>query len=423
MPETKGPIAVPGLVITGLFLTLLAGDTAVAGIDLRVVGGAGVLFGALMLGGVPSLPAARHRSLFVGAFVAWLTLLVLSSAWAPLEARVNGALLSLAAMAVTVLGMAFIVRRVPDRALRWWWWLLYGSSVIYTFGGLALGTLSAQGRLTVFGTGANIYGRVVALGVVAALALVYGGRRSWMVFVPVPAMLVAVLLSGSRGALLSLVVALLVAVWLASRHSPPRQRRALWLLIAFAGAAFARWGWPLVSEMVQTRIIQASIVDRYSSGRNVIAQEALKLIEAHPFVGVGLDGFWGESGRTFGAQYPHNLILETAVDAGVVAVLLLLIALGAGFRSAYMAGRVRENIGAIAALFMLVSAMFSGSLYDSRFLWAFLLVGAEEVARARWRQEHGLDAAPADRERVRREEREARAKRRRQARARASVRA
>src|SRR5690606_10876245 len=106
-----------------------------------------------------------------------------------------------------------------------------------------------------------------------------------------------------------------------------------------------------------------------SSGRDVIYDQVLQLWAERSLLGTGIDGYWGMVGFRYGLQHPHNLIVQTFAEAGMVAGLVLLVALVVGLRAAFRLRGGRASMFGAAALLVLSSAMFSGTWYDSRFIW------------------------------------------------------
>lgn len=86
---------------------------------------------------------------------------------------------------------------------------------------------------------------------------------------------------------------------------------------------------------------QEFLVQRFS-----LAQIALKMIEANPFVGVGLNNFipqlpnyWQQYGMTYWLQPVHNIYLLVAVEAGLVGWLIFLWFLILTFKKLLVANR------------------------------------------------------------------------------------
>ncbi|WP_397450224.1 O-antigen ligase family protein [Pseudomonas sp. NA-150] len=108
-----------------------------------------------------------------------------------------------------------------------------------------------------------------------------------------------VIMTGSRGPLLSLI-AVACVVMLAGTHRSYR-----WIalsLLAAAGALF---------------LLEPSLLQRGDSERLELIKGALALIQQHPWAGVGLSGTYAVSAGGEIFDHCHNFILDTAVQYGV----------------------------------------------------------------------------------------------------------
>ena len=169
-------------------------------------------------------------------------------------------------------------------------------------------------RLAVLGGGPNVFGRMMGY---AALACLYFWRRSGYTLVFLPAVSVAallVVLSGSRGSLIALVVAVAGFVMLEVRSV--RRLAALAVVVAMFS-----WGVLSFTEVGQTAVrryderVQVLLLhDRYSAGRDYLYRSAYELGMSEPVWGAGLAAF---PGLGLG-PYPHNIFLEVFCEGGSI---------------------------------------------------------------------------------------------------------
>lgn len=142
------------------------------------------------------------------------------------------------------------------------------------------------------------------------------GRAGWLV---VALVLIATLLTLSRGAVIALAVGGVVMFWEVVHQ---RWRIFVVLLMAAASAVFA------------SRYV-AQTGDSLDS-RATIWRGAIDMIRDHPITGVGLDQFLGQYGRRYVrpdgwperyTSHPHNILLDFWLSLGIagIAVLWLLI--------------------------------------------------------------------------------------------------
>jgi O-antigen ligase len=364
-----------------VYLALLGGrftldriSPTLPSVDLRWVGVGGLLlaYGFWRAAASPyEQPSPRDRPGFVW-FLVWLGWMAISAIWAPPLARVGGVLSDLALMAAFI-GIAIAVGRRLDRgALNAVWWWIFITALVYLAAALASDP-DPQGRYSAFGGGPNVFVRVVLLGALAAFYLAVQQRRYWTLLM-IPFLGFGALLSGSRGGLLAMVV-------MALFFGLPFWRRLAWQarhgLVAASVAAlmlspFVSIRLP-ISDYLRERFVEQTFKQHYDSGRSDILDASWHLLANQPLTGAGLDGFYGLVGVHSGHQYPHNLIVATLAEGGLIGGLLLLIALAAPVRHALQRPwSTGPLFFTSAAGFVAVASLFSGDYYDSRFLWFFL---------------------------------------------------
>jgi O-Antigen ligase len=313
--------------------------------------------------------------------VVFLAYLVLTVAWAP------GTTLGLhKAYELVLVGVASVsIGRIlsggnSGHAIRWMW-----GTVLLTSGVLAavaVKTLVAShgigDRLAVLGGGPNVFARIMGY---LALAALYFWRRHGLewVFMPVVAVsLVLVLLSGSRGGLIALVAALATFIVLDVRVLG---RLVVGVLIVggvfLLVAMYTDIGRAAI-DAYDMRIQALLLHEQYTAGRTDLYRSAYQFGLAAPVLGQGLAAF---PARGLGV-YPHNLFLEVFAEGGVIGLSLLCLTLAAG-TIAMFRRRARSDGATVGGfVLMLVASQFSGDLYDSRAVFAFLVAASAGRAMA-----------------------------------------
>lgn len=171
------------------------------------------------------------------------------------------------------------------------------------------------------------------------------GQKAALCFIP--PLLAFMVLTQSRGPLIALALAVVVAM--PYRHRPGRW---LWFLLPGALAVVLAVVYSAIGEMLLTRfgeLYQQSFV------RISIWRHSLALIEQAPFFGYGFDkqlnflNYTGELNHT-----THSLYLGALLKGGCVGFLLLLALLGYGARLAIAHWRTGRRWEAGLFLFMLV---------------------------------------------------------------------
>jgi O-antigen ligase len=314
-------------------------------------------------------------------FAAWGGWLLLSCYWAPVDTRLSSYATDLVLLLALVGACWAVANRIHPRAVQAIWWWLFFAGLVYMAAALVEGP-GAQGRYSALGGGPNVFVRVMALATLAALFLAITRRQYWAL-AGVPVFVVGVFLSGSRGGVVSLAaVSLIGAVPLARRMSP-RLRGALVLLGGSGTLLAVFFVNPTWFTGLSDRFVQQTLVEKYDSGRSDILEGAWQLFTEYPVAGAGLDGYYGLIGHLAGWEYPHNLVLATAAEGGVIGLFAFVCALVAAIATLWASRPLgADALGfALCGGFMLVASMFSGDYYDSRFLWLFLGLAVIEAKR------------------------------------------
>ena len=310
--------------------------------------------------------------------VALCALVVLSSLWTPASAAgLDKAFRFQAFSLLAVIGPPVLIRR-RDELVR----------LLAALVGLAL-LLAATARPTEVATQplATLGGNEIQLGIYSGFALlailgyllfVGPARLRLLWLVPASVLGYTLVAAGSRGALISSIVAL---VFLTGRHLLFERSRLLVLLVVGAVIAVVAFGGASVAGQGAAVKYQESLFSsdtaRIVGSRDYLIESGFQLGLAHPF-GLGVGGF---DTVTHGLQYPHNLLLELADEQGLLGVFLLLVLLACAWRARHRGplGRSATELGLTGALivFALTESMFSFDLNGNRLLWfAFGLAAA-----------------------------------------------
>ena len=297
------------------------------------------------------------------------------------------------------------------RHVRWMFVLFIVGALVSAALGLATGLeTDDEARLGGSGINANELGDLLIVSVVLAAAL--GACRDLapparaLAFMAAGLSVLALLATVSRGAILGLVVALLVAPLLVG---PRRRIVASALVVAVAaGGAFYLFG--LAPDAARERITQA---DTQGSGRTEIWKVGLRMVEANPVLGVGADNYATSTvhyllqpGTVRRSDYiiddphvAHNIFLQVQAELGAGALVLYLGVIGFALWCCLSgARRFRErgdrsmellSRGLLIGLCgLLATGFFSNHVYNKQ-LW--LLLGLAIAVRALPLQRSRLD--------------------------------
>jgi len=336
-----------------------------------------------------------RRSYAPAATAAFLVWMALSAAWAPDAELASRKMYEVLLVLVATASIARIVSRGDASAFLVAFW----GTVLVAAGALAavaLPSVVARGaageRLAVLAGGPNVFARILGFLALAALFFWRRSGRAWL-WMPIVALaFVLVLLTGSRGGLVAVVVAVAVFVVLEVRD-PRRLVPAVALAggLFFAAASYTAPGRAAL-DAYERRVKVLLLTDRYTAGRTELYRSAYELGRTAPVAGRGLAAF---PARGLGV-YPHNLFLEVFCEAGILGVALLLLALATGGAALLRRGGARDGATIAGLTLLFVSSQFSGDLYDSRGVFALLvLTSFTPVAEAAGGEERE-ELAPAE---------------------------
>jgi len=272
-----------------------------------------------------------HYHFWISAFVGWSALSIIWSV-APDRTLVRiGTYLQLLIMSWLIWELAPTARR--------WTALLYSYcfgtviSATSTIRNAALGLSTAQtsmsserwrsegfgeGRYAAKGFDSNELGLLLALSIPMTLYLLSRGRRgvvAWACWVQVIVCTVAVVLTGSRGAFIALIIA--SGMFIPAFSNLPRRQRIV-SLAALAGVAAvsasvvpaATWDRLLTIRSELTQGTLSHRVDIWSAGMSVFRE--------HPFLGVGSGAFGPATFQLLNIDYvAHNSYLSVLVELGL----------------------------------------------------------------------------------------------------------
>jgi O-antigen ligase len=317
-------------------------------------------------------------------FAAWCVLLAISTFWSAPEARLVDSILNIFFLFVFTLVAIAVASRLPTYQIdSLWIWLIVVAAVF-----LALAIYSgpgAQGRYAAPGGGPNVFVRFMVMGALAALCRYQTAQRT-RALLPVPFFAIGAILSGSRGGLLAALIVLILAGVPVFRRSGLKFVLVCSVAITMAaiGALMAVHQSTAIIRMIRERYVEQTLNQRYTSDRERITAEAWNLFVSHPVIGSGLDGYYASQLVEERFEHPHNLVLATLAESGLLGGLLLMSAV-ISFLAATLKTRPLTNdalFALVIGIYLFFASMFSGDYYDSRMMWFFLCVAVIESRRA-----------------------------------------
>jgi O-antigen ligase len=238
----------------------------------------------------------------------------------------------------------------------------------------------------------SLYGRHVVLGIGLVLTLLATRRwRTWPLIALLVLMWAGLLFSYSQSSMVALLV---ITLALAVATGDGRMRRAVMLLAAAAVLAACAY--------VAVQVADGKSLNRITSDRTERVEDATRVIEKHPLVGVGIGGQPRASRRLAGSERPtpnfvsHTTPLTVFAEVGAVGLALYAWLLVGGTR---LILRLRRRDEALAlALGMAFLGLFVHALFYSGFLedpLTWLVVGIAAAYCAQPVVEGRREPAPA----------------------------
>jgi ABC-type multidrug transport system fused ATPase/permease subunit len=226
----------------------------------------------------------------------------------------------------------------------------------------------------------SLYGRHVVLGIGVALTLLATRRwHPWPLIGLIAVMWAGLLFSYSQSSMVALLV---MTVFLAVATGDRRVRRAVALLTlaaALVGCAY-----------LAVQVASGESLNRITSDRTNRVEDALRVIEKHPVVGVGIGGQPRASRLLAGSQRPtpnfvsHTTPLTVFAELGAIGVALYAWLLVAGAMLILQVRRLDEPLGlALGVTFigLFVHALFYSGFLEDPLTWLVLGIAAAYCAQ------------------------------------------
>ncbi|HEV7844772.1 MAG TPA: O-antigen ligase family protein [Thermoleophilaceae bacterium] len=221
----------------------------------------------------------------------------------------------------------------------------------------------------------SLYGRHVVLGLGVALTLLATRRwRTWPLIALLALMWAGLLFSYSQSSMIALLA---ITLALAVATGDGRVRRAVALLAAAAVLVACAY--------VAVQVADGKSLNRITSDRTERVQDAVRVIKQHPIVGVGIGGQPRASRRIAKSDRPtpnfvsHTTPLTVFAELGVIGLALYTWLLVGGARLILRTRRRDEALGlalGVAFLGLFVHALFYSGFLEDPLTWLVIAVAA-----------------------------------------------
>lgn len=316
---------------------------------------------------------------FYVIFLIWQSALALSVLWSPFSGEVGSQLegFFLTALGVLIASLAWFEMSENRRKRSL---LLFATSVLLLVPFALWEGFDRFGRITPSGAGPITYGRALSFALIILIFFsLFRKDNRWVALGSFAT--ISIVLAGSRGVNLALVVALIFFVTLVFQQ---RWRTISELfrffspvLLCWLGLIWATlfplssWGLGNKSPALDSYVLRPLTS---ATGREELFRGAWNSFLESPLVGNGLNSFRMESISPIFPEgaYAHNLILSSLAEGGLLATVPLLVTLVTlvlhGLRTTLVEYSV---LFATLLLFIFLQSMVSGDYYDARFFWLF----------------------------------------------------
>lgn len=248
----------------------------------------------------------------------------------------------------------------------------------YLSGVIALETVA--GRFAALNQDPNDLGLTLALGLPMAwyVSLSQALRRSaWMWRLYLPLAITAILLTASRGAVLTGLVGLSIIPW---TLRPMRLRTKVALYVLAAGSLVLASHVVPDASLARIASTRADIEAGYFGGRTPVWLAGLEVAREHPLVGVGAGGYEGAVAPTLHEEMAaHNVLLTILVEDGIVGLLLFVAMLVALLTPLRHLPSLQQRLSIVLLLTLAVGTM-ALSWDDRKQFWFVLGMLAVQVA-------------------------------------------
>ncbi|MBR5114795.1 MAG: O-antigen ligase family protein [Oscillospiraceae bacterium] len=201
--------------------------------------------------------------------------------------------------------------------------------------------------------------------------------KKWY-YIPTAVEIILLLRLGSRGAIVSIVVFVVIKI-LANGTGKKKYIQAA-LVAIFAGLVFwviDRYGIQIYRSIAnagrQSRslyLLFSGQIFSHDSGRIALWEMSIRAIQEKPVLGWGINGALSELS---GHPYPHQLFLDLMLTFGIpIGLILSCIVLVSAIRSLFKPASVQKELMSIFFCIGFVSLMFSGTIFTNYYFFIFL---------------------------------------------------
>lgn len=267
--------------------------------------------------------------------------------------------------------------RVFHEGLLWFSISCFVMGVLF-YQGIGL-TYDNIGRVRIFGDNSNATGIKMAVGILFLLNYclehptiqdennLKGKKiyKPWLLLLTIP-MFMLLFGTASRTALLVLASGAILFVLL--RKTGSNKKKLISLAVGIVALVI---GYIVISkqDVVMARM-NDTIEEGNISGRDVIWNVYLPLIEEHPIIGTGFTGHYDRAQFVLGqAMSPHNVLIEVALYSGVIGLFFFLVFLFSVFINVWKYRKYKNNLGPLITSSAILGMVLAGQALGVKLFW------------------------------------------------------
>ncbi|MEK7377111.1 MAG: O-antigen ligase family protein [Candidatus Margulisiibacteriota bacterium] len=245
--------------------------------------------------------------------------------------------------------------------------------------GIAFGGLTSH-RYASLGYNPNDLGLTLALAIPMALYLANTRIKSplrWLYFLYLPTSFIAILLTASRGAFLSTMVAL---TYIPLTFSRTKIFPKIMLMFALLAISYAVFYFVPKAPLARISTMSNELYWGSLSGRTYIWETAWGIFRDNPLIGIGSGAFKEKSSSILGSeQVSHNAFLSALVELGIVGFILFAGIIAAILSRIKILPPVQMRLWLVLILTWVVGASFMSWDYY-RQTWVLFAMAAAQIS-------------------------------------------
>lgn len=284
----------------------------------------------------------------------------------------NSRLIQLVILMVFIVGHVSTDKRIFKGVLTAYVFSLFLMASLNLF--LGVGENWKAGRLFIFGENPNLTGMKASLAILIVTAYLINDRFSVKKLIGGAVLALPIfnllIISGSRGALLSMFLGVLVMFALIKVNWAKK------MISIFAGVLLSVYLLVYIMQHNEDfgKRLESSFTSGETGGRSHLWKSALMAIEDNFFLGVGNSGLMPEMQRYSGIRntVPHNIFLEVWLTSGFLGFFFFMVFISRLFKSLYKEYQYTGNVlNLIIFLVILFNMAKSGGSIGFIFAWIF----------------------------------------------------